>query len=74
MNYYRRFFRAWALIQYVPLVLIFGLSKGFSAPLELADPIVVAGTKGKFDYPQVDEQLHRLLADHTGKTVGLGRD
>jgi len=66
MNHYRRLARASALIPCIPLALIFGLPKVFSAPLELADPIAVAGTKGKFDYLQVDGQLHRLLADHTG--------
>jgi DNA-binding beta-propeller fold protein YncE len=66
MKHYCQFVRSWALFLCIPLALILGLSKVFSAPLESADPIVVVGTKGKFDYLQVDEQLHRLLADHTG--------
>ena len=38
----------------------------FSAPLTLGQPIVVPGTKGGFDFLQVDQPLHRLLANHTG--------
>ena len=66
MKRYCRLVRAWVLIPCIPLALVFGLSKAFCAPLESADPILVVGTKGKFDYLQVDERLHRLLADHTG--------
>jgi DNA-binding beta-propeller fold protein YncE len=35
-------------------------------PLVKSQPILVPATKGKFDYLQVDEQFHRLLANHTG--------
>ena len=42
-----------------------------SAPLTLGEPMVVPGTKGGFDFLQVDQQLHRLLADHTGKTLDV---
>ncbi|MEY2603652.1 MAG: hypothetical protein QOH31_1433 [Verrucomicrobiota bacterium] len=35
------------------------------APLTLGQPIVVPGTKGRFDYLQIDEGLNRLLAAHT---------
>ncbi len=35
------------------------------APLTLGQPIVVPGTKGRFDYLQIDEKLNRLLAAHT---------
>jgi len=38
----------------------------FSAPLTLGQPIVVPGTKGGFDFLEVDQPLHRLLANHTG--------
>jgi DNA-binding beta-propeller fold protein YncE len=38
----------------------------FSASLTLGEPMAVPGTKGGFDFLQVDQQLHRLLADHTG--------
>jgi DNA-binding beta-propeller fold protein YncE len=36
-----------------------------TAPLTLGQPIVVPGTKGKFDYLQIDEKMNRLLAAHT---------
>jgi DNA-binding beta-propeller fold protein YncE len=36
------------------------------APLVESGPILVSGTKGRFDYLQVDAPLHRLLANHTG--------
>jgi len=38
----------------------------FSSPLSLGEPVAVPGTKGGFDFLEVDRQLHRLLADHTG--------
>jgi DNA-binding beta-propeller fold protein YncE len=38
----------------------------FAAPLSLGQPLEVPGTKGRFDFLEVDQQLHRLLADHTG--------
>ena len=38
----------------------------FSAPLTLGESMVVPGTKGGFDFLEVDRQMHRLLADHTG--------
>src|ERR1700741_2908480 len=38
----------------------------FSAPLTLGEPTAVPGTKGGFDFLEVDQQLHRLLANHTG--------
>src|ERR1700756_4946984 len=44
----------------------------FSAPLTPGEPMAVPGTKGGFDFLQVDQQLHRLLADHTGnKTLDV---
>jgi DNA-binding beta-propeller fold protein YncE len=36
-----------------------------TAPLTLGQPIVVPGTRGRFDYLQIDEELNRLLAAHT---------
>ena len=36
-----------------------------TAPLTLGQPIAVSGTKGKFDYLQVDDSMNRLLAAHT---------
>jgi DNA-binding beta-propeller fold protein YncE len=45
---------------YLPTV---ALAEG--PPLTLGQPIAVPGTKGKFDYLQVDEKLKRLLAAHT---------
>ena len=36
-----------------------------TAPLTLGQPIAVTGTKGKFDYLQVDDRMNRLLAAHT---------
>jgi len=40
--------------------------------LTLGRPIVVPGTKGRFDYLQVDEKLNRLLAAHTiNKTLDI---
>lgn len=36
-----------------------------SPPLVANEPILVHGTKGRFDYLKVDEQLQRLLANHT---------
>jgi DNA-binding beta-propeller fold protein YncE len=42
------------------------------APLTLGQPIALAGTKGRFDYLQVDEKLNRLLAAHTAnKTLDI---
>src|SRR5260221_11916507 len=42
------------------------------APLTLGQPIALPGTKGRFDYLQVDEKLNRLLAAHTGnKTLDI---
>jgi hypothetical protein len=46
---------------HLPLV-----SRAETPPLAESEPIVVPGTKGRFDYLKVDEQFHRLLADHTG--------
>jgi DNA-binding beta-propeller fold protein YncE len=37
-----------------------------SAPLSLGEPMAVPGTKGGFDFLEIDRQMHRLLADHTG--------
>jgi DNA-binding beta-propeller fold protein YncE len=43
-----------------------------TVPLTLGQPIVVPGTKGRFDYLQVDEKLNRLLAAHTiNKTLDI---
>src|ERR1700757_2002053 len=43
-----------------------------TVPLSLGQPIVVPGTKGRFDYLQVDEKLNRLLAAHTiNKTLDI---
>ena len=41
-------------------------SRAETPPLVESEPILVPATKGKFDYLQVDEQFHRLLANHTG--------
>jgi DNA-binding beta-propeller fold protein YncE len=41
-------------------------SSAETPPLVENEPILVPATKGKFDYLKVDEQFHRLLADHTG--------
>ena len=42
------------------------------APLTLGQPIALPGTKGRFDYLQVDEKLNRLLAAHTAnKTLDI---
>ncbi|HYY30586.1 MAG TPA: YncE family protein [Chthoniobacterales bacterium] len=41
-------------------------SNAESPPLVESEPMLVPGTKGKFDLLKVDEQLHRLLANHTG--------
>src|SRR5260221_5903937 len=38
----------------------------FSAPLTLVQPIVVPGTKGGFDFLEVDQPQHRLLAHRNG--------
>jgi DNA-binding beta-propeller fold protein YncE len=35
-------------------------------PLSAEAPVMVPDSKGAFDYLQVDEPLHRLLANHTG--------
>ena len=44
----------------------------FSAPLKIGQPIVVPGTKGRFDFLEVDPELNRLLADHTeNKTLDV---
>ena len=41
-------------------------------PLTLGQPIVVPGTKGRFDYLEIDEGLNRLLAAHTiNKTLDI---
>jgi hypothetical protein len=40
------------------------VSRAETPPLAENQPIVVPATKGRFDYLRVDEQLHRLLADH----------
>jgi DNA-binding beta-propeller fold protein YncE len=40
-------------------------SQAESPPLMATEPILVQGTKGKFDCLQVDGQFNRLLADHT---------
>jgi DNA-binding beta-propeller fold protein YncE len=43
-----------------------------TVPLSLGPPIIVPGTKGRFDYLQVDEKLNRLLAAHTiNKTLDI---
>jgi DNA-binding beta-propeller fold protein YncE len=43
-----------------------------NVPLTLGQPIVVPGTKGRFDYLEVDEKLNRLLAAHTiNKTLDI---
>jgi DNA-binding beta-propeller fold protein YncE len=43
-----------------------------AVPLTLGQPIVVPGTKGRFDYLEVDEKLNRLLAAHTiNKTLDI---
>jgi DNA-binding beta-propeller fold protein YncE len=43
-----------------------------TAPLTLGQPIVIPGTKGRFDYLQVDEKLNRLLVAHTAnKTLDV---
>jgi DNA-binding beta-propeller fold protein YncE len=50
------------------IVLFLGLSATVRAetpPLVVGEPIAVTGTKGRFDYLQVDEKLNRLLASHT---------
>jgi len=41
-------------------------SRAETPPLVEGEPILVPATKGKFDYLRVDEQFHRLLANHTG--------
>jgi DNA-binding beta-propeller fold protein YncE len=41
-------------------------SRAESPPLVESEPMLVPATKGKFDLLKVDEQLHRLLANHTG--------
>ena len=41
-------------------------SRAEAAPLVASEAILVPATQGKFDYLKVDEQLHRLLANHTG--------
>jgi hypothetical protein len=61
-----RFISYWTVARLVGLSLAFGLPNLFSAPLNVGDPIAVPGTKGKFDCLRVDEELHRLLASHTG--------
>ena len=58
-------------------IAVFGLSLPTAllaepAPLTLGQPIVVPGTKGRFDYLQIDEKLNRLLAAHTAnKTLDI---
>jgi DNA-binding beta-propeller fold protein YncE len=48
-------------------VFILGLeSRAEAPPLVENEPMLVPGTKGKFDYLQVDQQFRRLLANHTG--------
>src|SRR6266436_162916 len=48
------------------LVFILPLSsRAETPPLVESEPILVPATKGKFDYLRVDEQFHRLLANHT---------
>src|SRR5260370_7634282 len=43
-----------------------------TAPLTLGHPIAVPGTKGRFDYMQIDEKSNRLLAAHTAnKTLDI---
>ena len=43
-----------------------------TAPLTLGHPIAVPGTKGRFDYLQIDEKSNRLLAAHTAnKTLDI---
>jgi len=56
-------------------VFLFSLPKPLLAetvPLTLGQPIVLPGTKGRFDYLQADEKLNRLLAAHTtNKTLDI---
>ncbi|HET9377439.1 MAG TPA: YncE family protein [Chthoniobacterales bacterium] len=43
-----------------------------TAPLTLGEPIIVPGTKGRFDSLQIDEKSNRLLAAHTvNKTLDI---
>src|SRR5271165_226085 len=49
------------------IVLILPLaSRAETPPLVVSEPILVPATKGRFDCLRVDEQFHRLLANHTG--------
>jgi hypothetical protein len=41
-------------------------SRAETPSLVVSEPMLVPATKGKFDCLRVDEQFHRLLADHTG--------
>jgi DNA-binding beta-propeller fold protein YncE len=50
----------------VAIILTFPIGVTASgAPLAVGQSISVPGTKGRFDYLQIDGGLHRLLADHT---------
>ena len=49
------------------IVLILPLaSRAETPPLVVSEPILVPATRGRFDCLRVDEQFHRLLANHTG--------
>src|SRR5271169_5365823 len=49
------------------IVLILPLaSRAETPPLVASEPMLVPATKGRFDCLRVDEQFHRLLANHTG--------
>ena len=49
------------------LILPFLAASAFAgAPLTAQPPIPVPGTKGGFDFLEIDATKHRLLADHTG--------
>ena len=49
------------------LLALFTVTPAFAdAPLVAGKPIAVPGTKGGFDFLEIDATRHRLVADHTG--------
>ena len=50
------------------LLLAFGISLHAAPPLEAGKPVVLTGTKGRFDFLSIDPARRRLLAAHTGNS------
>jgi YVTN family beta-propeller protein len=60
------------ITQFLPILLVAlsaPLARAAEAPLVMEPAIVVQDSKGGFDFLEVDEANHRLLANHTGNNT-----